>query len=102
MHSLKDHTFRKLRQHRLSTTICTDNRTVSRTTVTRELQLAIEATQMDLRELKSIIIYGFKRSFFPDSYMSKRGYVRQVIDYYETIEKRFYGSASKVAGFETP
>jgi adenosine deaminase len=102
MNSLADHTFGKLRQHRLSTAICTDNRTVSRTTVTRELQLAMEACQMDLRELKSIIIYGFKRSFFPGSYMSKRGYVRQIIDYYETIEKRFFGSSEHVASFETP
>lgn len=102
MQSLSDHTFHKLRKHRLSTTICTDNRTVSRTTVTRELQLAIEATQMDLRELKSIIIYGFKRSFFPGTYMGKRGYVRQVIDYYETVERRFFGTSTAGSGFETP
>jgi adenosine deaminase len=90
MRDLKDHSFSKLRQHRLSTTICTDNRTVSHTTVTRELQLAIEATNMDRRELKSIVIYGFKRSFFPGSYLRKRGYVRQIIDYYDTIERRFF------------
>ena len=102
MQSLADHTFKKLRQHRLSTTICTDNRTVSSTTVTRELRLAIGATQMDLRELKSIIIYGFKRSFFPGSYLSKRGYVRQIIDYYEAMERRFFGQASLVTEFENP
>jgi adenosine deaminase len=102
MQSLQDHTFGRLRQHRLSTTICTDNRTVSNTTVSRELRLAIEATQMDLRELKSIIIYGFKRSFFPGSYLRKRGYVRQIIDYYETMERKYFGQASVVAEFETP
>lgn len=91
MKSLQDHTFGRLRQHRLSTTICTDNRTVSDTTVTRELELAIQCTNMSRRELKSIIIYGFKRSFFPGSYSRKRAYVRQVIDYYDTVERQFFG-----------
>ena len=97
IHDIALHSFKKLRQHRLSTTICTDNRTVSNTTVTRELQLAIESTGMHRREIKSIIIYGFKRSFFPGSYLRKRAYVRQVIDYYETIEKKFFGDNVKGA-----
>lgn len=102
MKSLADHTFKKLRQHRLSTTICTDNRTVSDTTVTRELRLAIEATGMSRRELKSIIIYGFKRSFFPGSYLRKRSYVRQVIDYYAAIEAKFFGPQPAEVGLEFP
>lgn len=100
MVSLADHSFSKLRQHRLSTTICTDNRTVSNTTVTRELQLAIENLHLTRQEIKSIIIYGFKRSFFPGSYLRKRGYVRQVIDYYDSIEKKFYGNTAPPAGSE--
>ncbi len=95
MQTLQDHSFAKLRSFRLSTTICTDNRTVSNTTVTRELQLAIEATNMGLRELRSIIIYGFKRSFFPGSYLRKREYVRQVIDYYEAMERKYFGENTK-------
>lgn len=102
MQSLEQHTFKKLRQHRLSTTICTDNRTVSDTTVTRELELAIASTNMSRRELKSIIIYGFKRSFFPGSYLRKRSYVRQVIDYYASIEQKFFGKTEDVANFEGP
>ena len=94
MKSLADHSFRKLRQHRLSTTICTDNRTVSNTNVTRELMLAVEHLNLDLTDLKSIIIYGFKRSFFPGSYQSKRNYVRQVIDYYESIEQKYFGDVA--------
>jgi adenosine deaminase len=91
MQSLSEHTFRKMRAARLSTTICTDNRTVSNTTVTRELQLASEHLGLSRHDLKSIIIYGFKRSFFPGSYQVKRGYVRQIIDYYESIERKFFG-----------
>lgn len=102
MKSLSDHTFNKLRKHRLSTTICTDNRTVSDTTVTRELRRAIEAVDMDRRELRSIIIYGFKRSFFPGSYLRKRSYVRQVIDYYAEVEKAHFGAAEIEPSFELP
>lgn len=89
MNSLADHSFRKLRQHRLSTTICTDNRTVSNTTMTRELMLAVKHLQLDLTDLKSIIIYGFKRSFMPTTYLEKRAYVRKIIDFYESQEAKF-------------
>jgi adenosine deaminase len=83
---IEDHSFRKLRQHRLSTTLCTDNRLVSNTTVSNELLLACNHLGLDRRDLKSVIIYGFKRSFFAGSYQRKRQYVRQVIDFYERIE----------------
>ena len=89
--SYADHPFKKMREARLSTTLCTDNRTVSNTTLTNELRMAIDHLGLTRHDLKSIIIYGFKRSFFPGSYQRKRAYVRQVIDYYETIERRFYG-----------
>jgi len=87
---LEDHTFSKLREQRLSTTLCTDNRLMSNTTVTNELRLAIQHLGLDRYDLKSIIIYGFKRSFFPGSYLRKRQYVRQVIDHYEAIERRHF------------
>ena len=90
MTSLSEHSFKKLRQHRLSTTICTDNRTVSNTTVSNELLLAINHLDLDLTDLKSIIIYGFKRSFMPTTYLQKRAYVRKIIDYYDSVEQRFF------------
>ena len=83
--SIKRHTFKKMLEHNLSTSICTDNRTVSKTTVTKELILAWEHFNLTPKTLRNIIIYGFKRSFFPGSYGNKRKYVRQCIDYYEKI-----------------
>ncbi len=91
MNDPSQHPFRKLRQHRLSTTICTDNRLVSNTTVTRELQLAVEHLDLDRHDLKSVIIYGFKRSFMPTTYLEKRAYVRKVIDFYEAIDRKYFG-----------
>ncbi|HEV8321183.1 MAG TPA: adenosine deaminase family protein [Myxococcota bacterium] len=87
-----EHPFRKMREHRLSTTICTDNRTVSNTTVTRELDMAVQHLGMTRSDLKSIVIYGFKRSFFPGDYRVKRKYVRQVIDHYDAIERAHFGA----------
>jgi adenosine deaminase len=86
---LNDHTFRKLRAARISTTLCTDNRLMSNTTVTNELALAVKHLGLDRKDLKSIIIYGFKRSFYPGSYLKKREYVRQIIDHYAAVEKKY-------------
>jgi len=84
-----NHVMHKMLAKRLSVTICTDNRLVSNTTMTNELTIASEAFRLDAEMLKDIIIYGFKRSFYPGTYLEKRTYVRQIIDYYEAVEKRF-------------
>lgn len=84
---VKNHAFKEMLKHRLSTTFCTDNRTVSKTTVTREIMLAIDNFELTPHNLKNLIIYGFKRSFYPDSYLEKRKYVRQCIDYYDQLVK---------------
>lgn len=83
--SLEQHSFKKMIERELSTSICTDNRTVSKTTVTNEIKLMLQNFDMNPRTLKNIIVYGFKRSFFPDRYAKKREYVRKCIDYYEKL-----------------
>jgi adenosine deaminase len=92
--SLDEHSFKKLRKHRLSTTICTDNRTVSNTTMSRELGLAVKHMGLDRHDLKSIIVYGFKRCFMPVTYLKKRSYVRRIIDFYKQVELKHLGEAS--------
>jgi len=83
-----DHSLQKMLDHRLSLTFCTDNRLVSHTNVTRELTLALENFAIPPDQLKDIIIYGFKRSFYYHPYSMKRRWVRQIIDWYETLEKK--------------
>src|SRR5262245_25481230 len=78
---LRKHPFAEMRRRRLSTTFCTDNRLVSDTSVSKEISRAVEAFDLSNREVRDIMIYGFKRSFFPGTYLEKRAYVRQVIDY---------------------
>ena len=90
---MENHAFARMHDAKLSTTFCTDNRTVSRTTVSREIQLAIKAFGISAKELRHIIVYGFKRSFFPRPYIEKRAYVRSVIDYYDSVQRRFQKDA---------
>jgi adenosine deaminase len=82
---LRRHPFAEMRRRRLSTTFCTDNRLVSKTTVTDEIARAVEAFGLTSREVRDILIYGFKRSFYPGSYLEKRDYVREVINYANTL-----------------
>jgi adenosine deaminase len=86
---LEDHSYIAMREARLSTTFCTDNRTVSNTTVSKEIELAVKHLGLSPGDLKRSLIYGFKRSFFPGSYLEKRQYVRRIIDYYEKMERRY-------------
>lgn len=82
---LKKHPFKKMREARCSVTLCTDNRLVSRTTMTDEVEKAVAAFQIDPRGLKDVLIYGFKRSFFPGTYPEKRNWVRTVLDHMEDV-----------------
>ena len=80
-----DHPFGRMVRERLSVAICTDNRLVSRTSVTDELAKATSAFDLDPHELRNVVIHGFKRGFFAGGYREKRLYVRQIIDYYDQI-----------------
>jgi adenosine deaminase len=83
--TLESHAYKHMLERELSTTFCTDNRTVSKTSVTNEIMLALQHFNLTSTQLKHSIVYGFKRSFFPDTYVNKRRYVRTCINYYEKI-----------------
>jgi len=68
---------------------------VSHTTVSDEICKAVRAFRLNPHELKNFIIYGFKRSFFPGTYLEKREYTHRVIAYYEKIEKQFARAESR-------
>lgn len=83
--SPSDHAFGRMLEEKLSATLCTDNRLVSHTSVSKEIDIAVKAFDMSLHQLRQTIIYGFKRSFFPAPYTERRAYVRQIIDYYDRL-----------------
>jgi adenosine deaminase len=82
---LARHPFGEMRKRRLSTTFCTDNRLVSATTVSNEIARGVAAFDLEPREVRDCLIYGFKRSFYPGTYLEKRAYVREVIDFADRL-----------------
>jgi adenosine deaminase len=82
---VSNHNFKHMYNHRLATVICTDNRLVSRTTVTREYELALSAVDVPLKRLKDMVAYGFKKNFFAGDYVAKRAYAKQVLEYFDRV-----------------
>ena len=75
----------KMLDHELSVSICTDNRLVSRTSVTDELERLVTNAPCRPHQLRNVVIAGFKGSFFPGSYKAKRAFVREVIRRYDEL-----------------
>ncbi|RMH04112.1 MAG: adenosine deaminase family protein [Planctomycetota bacterium] len=94
---LRRHPFREMVRNRLSATICTDNRLVSRTTVSAEIAKAVAAFRLDPHQLADLLVYGFKRSFFPGPYLEKRAYVRRILDYRDAVYARHGLSPGKAS-----
>lgn len=86
---LKNHNFGKMLDNRLATIICTDNRLVSRTTVSDEYKLALDTFDIPLKRLKDIVAYGFKKNFFPGNYVEKRAYAKQTLEYFDTVAHKY-------------
>jgi adenosine deaminase len=85
---IKNHSVQEMLARNISVTFCTDNRLVSNTTVSQELQLALDNFPIPPKKLKDCIVYGLKRSFYPGPYGEKRKYVRQVINYFDKIAQK--------------
>ncbi len=90
----EDHPLRRMIENEMSVSICTDNRLVSHTTVTRELELVVRHLAPTPHQFRNLILAGFKGSFYPGVYRDKRAYVRRVIERYERLERE-YGLAGK-------
>jgi len=90
--NLKNHTFKDMIENDLSVTLCTDNRLMSYTSVTNEYKIATDNFDISPKKLKDIIMYGFKRSFYPDNYKNKRNYIRTIINYFDKVFSNFYNS----------
>ncbi|MBR4355831.1 MAG: adenosine deaminase family protein [Elusimicrobiaceae bacterium] len=87
--SIKDHPIREMIKRGLPVTINTDNRLVSNTTVTKEMELLVKHVQLSPKELKNLVIAGFKSGFFPGAYTDKSKFVRKVIDRYNTLAREY-------------
>lgn len=86
---IKDHSLKDMLDWRIATTLCTDNRLVSNTTVTNEYRLAVENFDIPPKILKDIVAYGFEQSFNRMPYIEKRKYSRQVMHYYDSVAEKY-------------
>jgi adenosine deaminase len=86
---LKNHNFGHMLENRLATIICTDNRLVSRTTVSNEYKLALDTFDVPIKRLKDIVAYGFKKNFFPGNYVEKRAYAKQTLEYFDKVAHKY-------------
>ncbi len=85
--SVAEHPLRKMISHDLSVSVCTDNRLVSRTSVSQELERIVEAIPLSKMQFRNLITAGFKGSFFPGGYSRKRNYVRQMMQRYDACAR---------------
>lgn len=83
--NIKEHKFKDMLENRIATSLCTDNRLVSNTTVTKEYRLATDNFDIPLKRLKDIVAYGFKKSFYPGSYVEKRQYAKKNMRYFDKV-----------------
>ena len=86
---IENHNFKHMLDNRLATVICTDNRLVSRTTVSNEYQLAVDYFDISLKRLKDMVAYGFKKNFFPGDYVAKREYAKKNLAYFDRVVEQF-------------
>lgn len=83
--NIKDHPFGKMLQNRMSVSLCTDNRLVSNTTMSREYKLAVDNFELPVKLLKDVVAYGYKRAFYPGNYVEKRNYAKKCMQYFDKV-----------------
>jgi adenosine deaminase len=86
---LEDHTLRTMIDNGVSLTLNTDNRLVSDTTVIKELTKAVSTFDLSPKQLREIVITGFKRSFYHGEYSVKRKYMRTVMNQYDRLAEEY-------------
>ena len=93
--SIAAHPVKKMIDYGLSVSICTDNRLISNTTVSRELGLIVEHAGLTREQLRKLVVAGFKGSFFPGSHNDKRKFVSAVLARFRTLESALIPTRSR-------
>ena len=87
--TIKTHPIKKMIAMGLSLSLCTDNRLISDTTLTDEYALLTENLNLTRKQLRNIVIAGFKGSFFTP-YATKHAFIKKVIEKYNKIEAEYF------------
>ncbi|MCK4303589.1 MAG: adenosine deaminase [Candidatus Eisenbacteria sp.] len=96
--NIREHPFRLYFEAGLRVTLNTDNRLISDTTMTAELDLACRNFHLSVYDLRGILINGFKSAFLP--HREKVTLLRSAIDDMDRLfEEYFPGSYRRLRSF---
>jgi adenosine deaminase len=95
--TIAQHPIRKMLDYSLSVSLCTDNRLMSNTTVSREMELVCEGAKVTRTELKRLVVAGFKGAFFHGSFAEKRAFVNSAEARYDALEAKAFAPAKTAA-----
>jgi adenosine deaminase len=90
---LRSHPMRRYLEEGLRVTLNTDNRLISGTTVTNELALAVDHFDLDMEQVLTLIMNGFKSSFLP--LPEKTRLIDRVLDELSSLGIRFAGEIGR-------
>lgn len=83
LRDLSKHPIIQFLDQKLRIVLGTDNRAISRVSVTDEYERAIGLYNLTEKQLKNMTVGGFKSAFYPGSYLQKRDYISKVIEFYD-------------------
>ena len=87
--TIKDHPIEEMIKRGLPVSVNTDNRLISNTTVTKEMEMIVKHVNLTPKQLKNLVIAGFKSGFFPGTYVEKHKFVRRVINRYNELAREY-------------
>jgi len=89
----ESHPIRRFMEEGLRVTLNTDNRLVSGTTVTNEYRLAVEKYNLDVDEVLTLVMNGFKSAFLP--LKEKSRLIDKVLAEFAAMGAHFSGEISR-------
>jgi len=96
--TLDHHAIKKMLANGVVVCLNTDNRLVSSTTVTDELEKAVVHCGVTPGQLRQIVLAGFKKSFFYGDFIKRREYIARVAHYYDELSAK-HGVASSPSNY---
>lgn len=94
LRDLTNHPVKNILKYGLRVALSTDNRAISRVTVSDEYMTFIKLYDISGQTLKNLCIAGFKGAFYPSTYAEHRIYMRKAIDFFNECFNKYVGNYS--------
>ncbi|MEZ7891765.1 MAG: adenosine deaminase family protein [Candidatus Wallbacteria bacterium] len=100
LRDISKHPVRDFLKYNLRVALSTDNRVISRVSVTDEYISLIKNFPVSVKELRNLCLAGFKGAFFPGSYANHREYMRKSIDFYDVAFNNYIAKGTHIDKLE--